>query len=89
MAEHVKNNGISTLPNYLTANTPDTLNNCTGFGVVYAYVGAGVGSEGNVFCIPNYTKGGAIQIFVSFHGELRKIRTYNWSSSTWTDWADF
>ena len=89
MAEQIVNNKISTIPNYGTISNSDSLDAITGFATVYVYVGVGLGSEGNVFCLP-FAKSnpGAIQIFIGYQGSLRKIRTLNWNTRVWTEWED-
>ena len=88
MAEQIRTDRISTLPDFGTTSSIEELDAIKTFGVIYAYNGVGLGGEGNVFCLPFAMKEAAIQIFVHYTGSPRKIRTYNWSDKVWTNWEN-
>ena len=86
VAGEIRDNKITTLPDYGIVSTIDDLNAIKGFGVAYVYAAVGLGSEGNVFCIPFSMKAAATQVFIGYQGSPRKIRTFNWSAQTWSAW---
>ena len=87
MAGVIRNDRLSTLPDYGTASKIEDLNKFKGFGVIYAFSGVELGSEGNVFCVPSAGgKNSSTQIFIGYKGTPRKIRTFNWSTQVWSDW---
>ena len=56
--------------------------------VIYVYGEAAPnGYEGNVFVFPNGHTG-ATQLSVSYKGEIVSIRTYNWTTSSWSSWKN-
>ena len=87
MAEQIVHNRISTIPDYGSISNSDELDAITGFATAYVYIGVGLGSEGNVFCLPfSKLNPGATQIFIGYQGSLRKIRTLNWDTGIWSEW---
>ena len=88
MAERVVALGLSILPNWGAINDVEKLDALMNFGVGYVFKSVGLSNEGLVFVIPFLNKKAATQIYISYTGSPRLIRTYNWDTQKWTEWVN-
>lgn len=84
----MKSNNLFDMPAYNVQTEAGALDNFKNFGHLYCYgEAAPFGVEGNVFIFPN-PRGGATQIRIAYNNSSRCLRTYNWSSKSWTNWVE-
>ena len=90
MAEKLNGSRTIKIPDYGVINNVEKLDAMIHWGRSYVYSGVGLGSEGSLFCMNGSSSqpSSAIQIFIGYTGTPRKIRTFNWSSKTWSEWMD-